>query len=248
MKKLLLLLFIAFGVTLSHANGIRILFIGDSITDGGWGRSGGDMRSSQERNLWDLNHIYGHSYMFLCAAYYQSAFPEKELQFYNRGISGNTLNDLSARWEEDAIALHPDVISILVGTNDVDASLANDSFDSQVWEKEYRALLDKTIQHNPNVKLVLCTPFTAETGRLKDSSNYRLRESRIQICADIIERLANDYRAILVTYHTLFNHLLKEYPIQEGQYWIWDGIHPTPAGHQRMADLWIENTKEFLGH
>lgn len=246
MKKIRFLLFIMCCVTCSYVHGIRILFIGDSITDGGWGRSGGDMSSSQERNHWDLNHIYGHSYMFLCAAYYQSAFPEKEFQFYNRGISGNTLQDLSARWEEDAMALQPDVISILVGTNDVDQSLASDSFDLQTWEKEYRTLLDRTIQQNPNVKLVLCTPFTAATGRLKGSSNYETRESRIQACADIIVRLADDYQAISITYHTLFDNLLKKHPIQEGQYWIWDGIHPTPAGHQRMADLWIHHTREFL--
>ena len=49
--------------------GMRFLFIGDSITDGGWGRSGGSMMPTEQRNQKDLNHIYGHSYMMLCVCY-----------------------------------------------------------------------------------------------------------------------------------------------------------------------------------
>ena len=69
----------------------RVLYIGDSITDGGWGRSGGSAKASKDRNQTDLNHVYGHSFMMLCAADYQSQWPDAEWQFWNRGISGNTL-------------------------------------------------------------------------------------------------------------------------------------------------------------
>ena len=72
--------------------GMRFLFIGDSITDGGWGRSGGSMMSTEQRNQKDLNHIYGHSYMMLCAARIQSDYPEQQLQFFNRGIK-------ATRWQ-----------------------------------------------------------------------------------------------------------------------------------------------------
>ena len=81
MKKLLLLLILVIaspkiGINVDASNsiasicniikkGVRFLFIGDSITDGGWGRSGGKMMPTEERNLKDLNHIYGHSYMML---------------------------------------------------------------------------------------------------------------------------------------------------------------------------------------
>ncbi len=65
----------------------RVLYIGDSVTDGGWGRSGGSMIPSEQRNQKDLNHIYGHSYMMLCAAHYESTQPYAGLQFFNRGIS-----------------------------------------------------------------------------------------------------------------------------------------------------------------
>lgn len=248
MRKIVLALFLLFTTAL-HAQGLRILFMGDSITDGAWGRSGGNAKPSKERNHWDMNHIYGHSYMFLCAAYHQGNYPEAEYRFFNRGISGNTLKDLEERWEEDVIAIRPDILSILIGTNDVDESLSSEEFNIQAWQLHYRQLLDKTLQANPNTKLVLCTPFTAPIGRLKDTDNYAIRKARIRQCVEAIINIAKDYKACLVPFDALFQKLLEEHPINEGKYWIWDGIHPTPAGHQQMANLWIKESRHlFLPH
>ena len=99
------------------ATGRRVVFIGDSITDGNWGK--GDGKRSSDRNLWDRNHLYGSGYMYLCATYYQGYFPERGYLFFNRGVGGNTLGELADRWQEDVVDLRPDVLSVLVGTNDV---------------------------------------------------------------------------------------------------------------------------------
>lgn len=243
MKKILLFLSLMIVATLQAGN-VKVLFIGDSITDGAWGRSGGNAQPSKERNHWDMNHIYGHSYMFLCASHYQGKYPEAGYEFFNRGISANTLGDLEKRWEEDVIDIRPDVLSILIGTNDVNESLGAGEFDIRAWETRYRKLLDRTLGANPDTKLVLCTPFVAPTGRLKASADYPLRETRLAKCVEVIKRLADDYNACLVPFHTLFHKLLEKHPIDEGRYWIWDGIHPTPAGHQRMADLWMQKTRK----
>src|SRR3954452_2717051 len=88
------------------ASGARILFQGDSITDGNRGRNA------------DPNHILGHGYVFLIAARHGAAFPAARLDFVNRGVSGNTVLDLEKRWPKDAIDLKPDLLSILVGVND----------------------------------------------------------------------------------------------------------------------------------
>ena len=84
----------------------RILFQGDSITDGNRGRNS------------DPNHILGHGYVFLIAARWGAAYPEKDWTFLNRGVSGNTVADLSSRWQADTLDLQPDLLSILVGVND----------------------------------------------------------------------------------------------------------------------------------
>jgi len=88
--------------------GATLLFQGDSITDMKWGR-----------NQNDRNHYLGHSYVFLIAARLHTDMPEAKLNFLNRGISGNTVADLKARWQKDALDLKPDVLSILIGVNDV---------------------------------------------------------------------------------------------------------------------------------
>ena len=229
--------------------GLRVLFIGDSITDGGWGNSGGSAKPSDKRNHWDLNHIYGHSYMMLCASHFESLYPEQEYKFFNRGISGDTLRGLVIRCEKDIIALRPDVLSILIGTNDVNEYLrqgAIGTFDLKAWESTYRALLDTVRKANPDVKLVLCTPFVARTGKIGQSSDFSLRDSLVAECAGIVRQIATDYRATLVPFDTLFEQLLREHPVNKGRHWIWDGIHPTPAGHRRMADLWIEQADSLL--
>ncbi|MCC8153957.1 MAG: hypothetical protein LIP01_06940 [Tannerellaceae bacterium] len=77
---------------------LRILYIGDSITDGNWG---GGNNPSEERNHWDWNHLYGSGYVYLCVAHFMGYYPENEYIFFNRGISGNTVEDMEKRWQKD---------------------------------------------------------------------------------------------------------------------------------------------------
>lgn len=227
--------------------GLKVLFIGDSITDGNWGNNNTGSPSSK-RNLWDMNHIYGSGYMYLCATYFQSKYPEKEYEFYNRGISGNKLADMEKRWEEDAIRIHPDVLSILIGTNDVNWALRNQkTFDVEQWAQMYRSLIERSLEANPNLKIVLCAPFTAQTGKMKSSEDYGQRQTWIKQCAVAVEQIAREYQAIFVPFDKLFNSLQEKHtPSPDSPYWIWDGIHPTPAGHAKMAEMWISKTRKIL--
>lgn len=225
-------------------SGLRYLFIGDSITDGGWGNSCGDMRPSAERNQTDMNHIYGHSYMMLCAAEMQGASPDSNITCMNRGISGNTLEMVAARWQEDAVALKPDVLTMLVGTNEVEL-FVNDStanpLDTAAWSARYRGLLNDIREDNPDVEIVLGTPFVAKVGWRGEMANYALREAKCDECAESVRRIAAEYDATLLDFNALFKSLISNHPNPE--YWIWDGIHPTPAGHWQMANLWLNTVK-----
>lgn len=238
MRRLILLLCLLFPLTVT-AQGAHWVWIGDSITDGGWGRSGGSMAPSEERNLKDQNHLYGHSYMFLVAAELQSRYPEQEYRCSNRGISGYTLTELEERWERDVEALQPDLLSILVGTNDVDRALRSGGFDLESWEQRYRNYLTRTREAFPEVRLVLCTPFVMRAGRLARTENYTERAAHIAACAEAVRRLAKEFGAELVDFHALFARLEGQKHVAP-EYWVWDGIHPTPAGHHRMARLWLK--------
>lgn len=247
MRRLFILTLLAFSV-LAYAQqtkvkACRVLFIGDSVTDGGWGRSGGSMKPSGERNHTDQNHIYGHSFMMLCATHYESSLPDADWQFYNRGISGNTLAQIAQRWQSDALSLMPDVVTILVGINDVyefmktKKSNPDSTFDFASWEKQYRSLLDSLRANNSNIKIMIGAPFISNDGKNGKLSNYAEYDSMVSRLAAITKSIAHDYNAAFLPFNSMFAQLIAQQP--RPGYWIWDGIHPTPAGHRRMADLWI---------
>ncbi len=196
--------------------GARILFQGDSITDGNRGRSA------------DPNHILGHGYVFIIAAKYGAAFPELKLDFLNRGISGNTVLDLEKRWQKDTLDLKPDVLSVLIGVNDEGRRVPLDQYE-QVYDK----IITQARAANPKLKLVLCAPFVKPTGKV--SEGIRKRQ-------EVVARLAQKHRAALVQFQPVFDEAVKRAP---ADYWIWDNVHPTYRGHQLMADEWERVVREF---
>ena len=197
-------------------SGARVLFQGDSITDGNRGRTP------------DPNHILGHGYAFLLAARYGAAFPELALDFVNRGISGHTVLDLEARWAEDTLALSPDVLSILIGVND---------WYFKVPIAQYTEVFDRLLAAarvaNPGLKLVLCAPFVLPVAGLRDDYANVLADIRAR--SEIVARLAATYGAAYVPFQQAFDDACRRAP---AEHWIWDGIHPTYSGHQVMADAW----------
>ncbi|MBQ7180959.1 MAG: SGNH/GDSL hydrolase family protein [Bacteroidaceae bacterium] len=231
--------------TVLWGQGKRVLFIGDSITDGAWGFNNG--KPSKERNHWDWNHIFGHGYMADCASYYMSRRPMKDYEFFNRGISGNVLDDLEARWQEDVVDMKPDVLSILIGTNDAWHYLRDlpqkpgQPFNYEAWDAQYRRLLDRVKEQNPNVLFVLCAPFVEKVGGVGEAADYDLRHQIVCQLSALIKQMAKDYNGIFLPFDKMFDKLVKKEP--RNNYWIWDGVHPTPAGHRRMAEMWISKVK-----
>lgn len=194
----------------------RILFQGDSITDGNRGRGA------------DPNHILGHGYAFIIAAKYGGALPELELEFLNRGISGNTVLDLEKRWEKDTLDLKPDVLSILIGVNDAGRGVPLDQY-----EAVYDQLLTQTKTALPGVKLVLGEPFGLPVGAKK--TQWETWWPNLQKRQEIVAKLAAKHGAVLVHFQRAFDDATKRAP---AEHWIWDGVHPTYSGHQVMADEW----------
>ncbi|WP_256759919.1 SGNH/GDSL hydrolase family protein [Cohnella sp. WQ 127256] len=205
-----------------------ILFQGDSITDGNRGRDG------------DPNHILGHGYPYLIAAKIGSESPEKEHVFINRGISGNRVSDLYARWNEDAISLSPDLLSILIGVNDAWRIMAGEpSGVTDRFEKAYVHLLDETREIFPDIGLVLMEPFILNVGAMADKWvdwQEKLRDYR-----RIAIGLANRYGALYVPLQDAFDEAAKE---TGPAYWLWDGVHPTTAGHGLIAREWLKVVQE----
>lgn len=204
----------------SFKKGSRLLFQGDSITDMNWGR-----------NQSDRNHYLGHSYVYLIAARLGVDMPQAQLDIYNRGISGHTVAALRKRWQKDAIEIKPDVLSILIGTNDVGSGVKEESF-----EADYRAILDASRNSNPDLRLVLLEPFVLPTGKLKDEKAWASRRSATDKFGIIVARLAKDYNAVHIKTQEIFDSAAKSVA---PEHWIWDGVHPLPQGHELIARNWL---------
>jgi len=200
--------------------GARLLFIGDSITD-----------MNRGRNEKDRNHYLGHSFVFMLAGRLGMEMPEAQLDFYNRGISGNTVAQLKARWQADAIALRPDVLTILIGTNDVGKQVQPDAF-----EADYRAILAASRNANPNLKIVLLDPFVLKSGRFANDQVWNARRSATDQLRAIVAKLANEFSAVHIRTQDLFDAAAQTV---SPDYWLWDGIHPLPQGHQLIARHWL---------
>lgn len=209
-----------------------ILFQGDSITDG----------NRVKTNEWDLNHQMGHGYAFIINAKLGCEYPEKDFRFVNRGISGNRIADLYGRWQEDTLKFAPDILSILIGVNDVHFYLENGSGSlAERYEKIYQLLIDETIDKKADTKIVICEPFALPATGKEDRYNEVMKHLiPIQQKAKIIAERNN---AIFVPLQKKFEEEAEKYG---NEYWIWDGVHPTVCGHQLIADEWLKCCKSIL--
>ncbi|WP_068784833.1 SGNH/GDSL hydrolase family protein [Paenibacillus phocaensis] len=201
-----------------------VLFQGDSITDG-----------NRDRGT-DLNRVLGYSYANIIAAKLGHEFAQLQPVFMNRGVSGDRVSDLYARWNEDAISLKPDVISLLVGVNDAWRQMSGEpSGVTDRFERAYRHLLEETKEVLPNTKLVLCEPFILNTGVTAEKwTEWKHLVGRYQ---DIVRQLAEEFGAVHVPLQDAFDAATEK---AGAAYWLWDGVHPTAAGHDLIATRWLE--------
>jgi len=187
------------------------------------------------RNEGDRNHYLGHSYVYLIASRLGVDMPEAKLEFFNRGNSGHGVSNLKGRWQKDAIDMKPDVLSILIGVNDVGRLLSNSTIKD--WEADYRSILDDSRKANPDLKLVLLDPFVLASGRLTNPGEYRKWRDKIDLMTPVIEQLSRDYKAVHIKTQVIFDAAAKAVTPEQ---WMWDGIHPLPQGHELIARNWLE--------
>ncbi|MBS1564917.1 MAG: lysophospholipase, partial [Bacteroidetes bacterium] len=146
------------------SKGDVILFQGDSITDAG--------RKKEEMSA-NNSSALGKGYAFLTASELLNRYPEKGLQIYNKGISGNKVFQLADRWDADCLDLKPNVLSILVGVNDFWHTLTNKYTGTiETYRTDFDKLLDRTKQKLPDVKLIIGEPYAVTGVKAVDEKWY----------------------------------------------------------------------------
>ena len=216
---------------------MKILFQGDSITDGN--------RYKSKASEWDKNHQIGHSYTYIITALLGMQYPRRGFSFINRGISGNTAKLLSERWQTDALDIDPDVLSVLIGVNDCLVGSAGPikDFSASEYEAHYRLILRKSLENNPELKIVLLEPFAYPEIQKAENSSPVIRRAILSSEQKIVRRLASEFHAVFVP---LQEHFDRAREIREPEYWLWDGTHPTEAGHALIAREFLKATKHIF--
>lgn len=203
-----------------HKNDI-ILFQGDSITDHG--------RSRDRLGPNDVDGI-GKGYAAHAARTLLRTHASKNLQIYNRGIGGHKVPQLIERWQTDCLDIKPNVLSILIGVNDYwHKRNGNYSGSAADYKSQYQKMLDLTLQHLPNVKLIIGEPFGVKGVNHVNDSWY----PEFAAYQNVSKEIAKEYKAVFIPYQHIFDKAEKE---AEGKYWAYDGVHTSLAGISLMAE------------
>ena len=204
-----------------------ILFQGDSITDAVRLRE-------DERDVYS-----GHGYVTMISGKLGLTHPGK-CTVRNRGVACERIVDIYARVKTDIINNKPDYVSLLVGVNDVLHGFSlNNGIDTKKFEMLYSLMIKEITEALPDVKIIILEPFIleGECTSQKHGDNYPLIAKEIAEKASASKRIAEKYNLSFVPLQAEFDRLCN---IQPPSYWLFDGIHPSPAGHAMIAEKWLE--------
>ena len=102
-------------------------------------------------------------------------------------------------------------------------------------------MLEDIYAANPNIKLILLSPFVLEGSATCNTEEIPDRLSRfitdVADKAKAVKRIAQKYNLPLIDLQAAFDDACK---LAGPDYWTTDGAHPSAAGHEIIKNLWIE--------
>ncbi len=206
---------------------MRILFQGDSITD-----------ACRDKNN---NDSMGFGYPLLVKSALGYECPG-EYEFVNKGISGNRVVDVYARIKKDIINLNPDVMSILIGVNDVwhEYGESANGVDADKYFNIYSMLIEEIKAALPNIKIMIMEPFVLKG--CANENNWEEFNSEVLKRAEMAKKIAEKYALPFIPLQAGLDALCEK---QEASYWLGDGVHPTPMGHEFIKIQWLNAFKNL---
>ena len=202
---------------------IKLLFQGDSITD-----------ACRDYN--DIHNL-GNGYPKYAAEFLKEKFPDVEFEFIDLGISGNQTKDLVARLDKDFTDINPDVVSILIGINDVWHHAAEkDWIPDEVFEERYRTVL-KALKEKTNAKIMMMEPFLIP---VEDKLFFR---EDLYKKIEIERKLAREFADV---YMPLDGLLAAAYTNDDPLSFAADGVHPTAKGAEYIGRLYADYISELI--
>lgn len=211
-----------------------VLFQGDSITDCG-------------RNKESDQHM-GHGYATMASGVLMTEACGV-YRFMNRGISGNRIVDVYARIRKDLINLKPDYLSILVGVNDVwHEYTQQNGVDAAKFEMIYCLMIEELQRNLPDLKIMILEPFVLQGAKTNNNEEHTNRwehfSKEVPLRAAAAKRVAEKYGLVFVPLQEVFDEAEHLEPT-EG-YWLYDGVHPTAAGHELIKRQWLKGFEQLI--
>ncbi len=210
---------------------MNIVFQGDSITDCGRGEG------------------LGTGYAFMVSGFLGAEEPNRHT-FYNRGVSGNRVVDMYARIKADCLNLNPDILSVLIGVNDVWHEIERQNgVDKEKFEKIYTMFLEEVIAHNPKIKIIVFGAYVlpgAATVNEEDPARWETFKKEVALRAEAAKRIAEKFskNTIYVPLQAVFDAAVLLAPAEQ---WTPDGVHPSAQGHALIAKEWLRAYQEIMG-
>jgi len=155
--------------------------------------------------------------------------------FVDRGISGQSSPQMVARFYQDVVALHPRVVHIMTGTNDIGGATG------PITEDEYvgyvRAMIDIARANGIAVVLASMPPMS----RLLPRPDFDVRP-KVRSMNRRLEQLATDYGVPFVDYYAPLADKTGAFD----PHYANDGVHPTRAGYAVMEPLALQAITKAL--
>lgn len=202
----------------------KIIFIGDSIT---------------EHGRFKDNEGIGTGYVRLIHDYLQVNYPQKNFQIMNKGISGDEVTHLQARWTADVMQEKPDIVSISIGINDAWGQIKQGDFDDTKL-KQFTAIYEELInevQTKTSAKVILMEPTIITKEKHINGHRYLL---------SYVNEVRNLQKKFNTTLVPLFEPFYTYDKDQKEHALTSDGIHMTSLGSMLMASSWMKTFKNHV--
>ncbi|MDB5344032.1 MAG: family lipolytic protein [Schlesneria sp.] len=198
--------------------GDRIVFLGDSITQGGDSHDKGYVRVIRKT----LTEKHG----------------DLGIEVIGAGISGNKVPDLQRRLQKDVLDRKPTIVVIYIGINDVWHG-EQDPARGTLPDAFAAGLKDIIGQlHKAGATVVLCTPTVI--GEKKDGANSL--DAKLDQYADLSRGLAKELKLPLCDLRKAFVDHLKDHNPENADKGILtsDRVHLNEAGDKFVADTMLK--------
>ena len=203
-------------------DGQRYIFQGDSITDAGRRAAAAPLGTGYPKFVVDL---------------VTAKYPERRIEWSNRGISGNRVTQLAERWTDDVIRHEPDWVSILIGINDLHSMLRQMEpiVPVELYREKYGEIISRTIMET-GAQVVLIDPFYMTV----DSSGHDWRSVVLEALPEyiaVVREMAQQHGCRHIPMHDIFQEQLA---LRESEVFCPEPVHPGPTGHVCIANAIVE--------